>query len=425
MGKTNLSNDEKDSIAHFLLVNSEKGVPFKGKISEAARKWDVTRKTISVWWSREKLKVADGEMIHLPSARVGNTNSRRVYIDKEKMKNLPVKHRSSIDKLAKKLGVGYGTVQRWVKQKKIRKHTNAIKPSLTDSNKLQRLIFSLSSIFVERNSGVVKFKDMSLKIHIDEKWFYITKTTDSFYILEEEEPPYRSCQSKRFITKVMFMCAVCRPLYGDNGELIFDGKLGIFPFIEEVPAARTSKNRQAGTLETKPTTSVTKQVIKDCLINKIIPAIKAKWPENASKDIWIQQDNARPHISDNDPDFRVAANSDVATTTVLELVGAVEDAFVQHVHKKLNFNFLTLQTVIIEIMKCKGHNNFSIPHMRKRVLERLGILPRDLIVEEDLVKECLTYLDEQGQGVVLPHLRGEMQQLISGGVLGEVAVLEA
>ncbi|XP_074271721.1 uncharacterized protein LOC141595657 [Silene latifolia] len=364
-------------------------------------------------------------MIHLPSGRVGNTNARRVYIDKEKMKNLPVKHRSSIDKLAKKLGVGYGTVQRWVKQKKIRKHTNVIKPSLTDSNKLQRLIFALSSIFVERNSGVVKFKDMSLQIHIDEKWFYITKTTDSFYILDEEEPPYRSCQSKRFIPKVMFMCAVCRPLYGDNGELIVDGKLGIFPFIEEVPAARTSKNRQAGTLETKPTTSVTKQVIKDCLINKIIPAIKAKWPENASKDIWIQQDNAMPHISDNDPDFRAAANSDVAATTVLELVGAVEDAFVQHVHKKLNFNFLTLQTVMIEIMKCKGHNNFSIPHMRKSVLERLGIPLRDLIVEEDLIKECLTYLDEQGQGAVLPHLRGEMQQLISGEVLGEVAVLEA
>ncbi|XP_074265531.1 uncharacterized protein LOC141587969 [Silene latifolia] len=239
-----------------------------------------------------KLKVVDGEMIHLPSRRIGNTNARRVYIDKEKMKNLPVKHRLSIDKLAKKLKILYGTVQRWVKQKKIRKHTNAINPSLTDSNKLQMLIFALSSIIVERNSGVAKFKDMSLQIHIDQKWFYITKTIDSFYILEEEEPPYRSCHSKRFITKVMFICAVCKPLYGDNGELIFNGKLGIFPFIKEVPAARTSKNRQAGTLETKPTTSLTKQVIKDCLINKIIPSIKARWPENARKGIWIQQDKA-------------------------------------------------------------------------------------------------------------------------------------
>ncbi|KAK9741269.1 hypothetical protein RND81_03G093500 [Saponaria officinalis] len=53
-----------------------------------------------------------------------------------------------------------------------------------------------------------------------------------------------------------------------------------------------------------------KAIIKDCLINKIIPAIKSKWPTQASKDIFIQQDDARPHISDLDPEFRDAAQSD-------------------------------------------------------------------------------------------------------------------
>lgn len=41
---------------------------------------------------------------------------------------------------------------------------------------------------------------------------------------------------------------------------------------------------------------------------QIIPAIMNKWPEGASKDIFIQQDNARPHIRDNDIDFRDAAS---------------------------------------------------------------------------------------------------------------------
>ena len=44
--------------------------------------------------------------------------------------------------------------------------------------------------------------------------------------------------------------------------------------------------------------------------HQIVPAIKAKWPAHLSKDIYIQQDNAKTHISDNDPDFRKVASSD-------------------------------------------------------------------------------------------------------------------
>ncbi|XP_074298008.1 uncharacterized protein LOC141628807 [Silene latifolia] len=263
---------------------------------------------------------------------------------------------------------------------------------------------------------------MSQQVHMDEKWFYMTRTTERYYIILEEDVQYRACQSKRFKTKVMFMCAVSRPVYGDNGEMIFDGKIGIFPFLEEIPAVRNSRNRPAGTLETKPTNSITEEVIKGCLIHYTIPAIKAKWPQKASKDIFIQQDNTRHLIKDNEPEFRAAANSDgfnihlvfqppknpdlnindlgffsalqtlqheKAATTVLELVKNVKDAFVELQQKKLNFNFLTLQIIMVEIMLTKGYNNFTIPHMRKRVLERLGTLPKDLIVDEIIVRECL------------------------------------
>ncbi|KAL8491781.1 hypothetical protein ACS0TY_023396 [Phlomoides rotata] len=51
--------------------------------------------------------------------------------------------------------------------------------------------------------------------------------------------------------------------------------------------------------------------------NSIIPAIKAKWPSNASKNIIIQQDNAKPHISNNDPDFRLSDLLMQARTSLL------------------------------------------------------------------------------------------------------------
>ena len=44
------------------------------------------------------------------------------------------------------------------------------------------------------------------------------------------------------------------------------------------------------------------------LIDNILPAIRQKWPEGASKTVYIQQDNAKPHILNNDPIFREAAN---------------------------------------------------------------------------------------------------------------------
>ncbi|KAK9727222.1 hypothetical protein RND81_05G266600 [Saponaria officinalis] len=453
MGKGFLTTNEKDSMVHFILANSKKGEPELGIIGDAAAKWGVSRKTAGKWWGRAKEKMALGEPIHLPSHKMGNTNKPRVIINKEAIKAIPKKKRDNMGKLSKQLGIGYGTIQRWVKSGSLKKHTNALHPSLTDANKFQRLIFSLNSTFLDSGDLNVKFKDMSNHVHIDEKWFYLTKTTDTYYILPEEDDPYRSCQSKRFITKVMFMCAVSQPIIDNDGEVIFDGKIGIFPFIEKEPAKRKSKNRAAGVMITKAMDSVTKEVIKACLINKIIPAIKAKWPANACKTIYIQQDNATPHISNKDPDFRVAADSDGFNIKLMfqppnspdlnindlgffrsiqslqneepannteELVAAVEKVYEMHLPSKLNDNFLTLQSVMIEILKCKGHNNFKIPHMRKGVLQREGRLPKDLTVEENLVNECLTYLVQHGYESEIQSLRNELSYNLGDEVLNMV-----
>ncbi|XP_057790012.1 uncharacterized protein LOC131006881 [Salvia miltiorrhiza] len=138
----------------------------------------------------------------------------------------------------------------------------------------------------------------------------MAKGMHRFYLAPGETEPHRTCKSKKFITKVMFMCAVCMPIFNEDGSVLFYGKIGIFPFTHQFPAQRGSKNIPAGTWETKPIQSATKEVVRDCLVNQIIPAIKAKWPANVSKHIYIQQDNARPHISNSNPIFREAADKD-------------------------------------------------------------------------------------------------------------------
>jgi hypothetical protein len=50
----------------------------------------------------------------------------------------------------------------------------------------------------------------------------------------------------------MFLAAVARLRFDDQGNCTFDGKLGIWPFVEKVRAKRASANWPAGMIETKP-----------------------------------------------------------------------------------------------------------------------------------------------------------------------------
>ncbi|KAM3326971.1 hypothetical protein P3S67_002097 [Capsicum chacoense] len=150
-------------------------------------------------------------------------------------------------------------------------------------------------------------------------------------------------------------------------------------------------------METKPIQLVTKDITRPCLIEKVLPAIRAKWPASDSNNpIFVQQDNARPHIGNNDLEFIEAARQDgfdirlcfqpsnssdlnvldlgflrtiqslqyqKVPKNVDELVEAVERSFDEMKAKQLNHVFLTLQSCMIEVTKDSGGNNYKVPHL--------------------------------------------------------------
>jgi len=64
-------------------------------------------------------------------------------------------------------------------------------------------------------------------------------------------------------------------------------------------------------MKVKPITSIKREVIREFMIEKVLPAIRAKWPhEDVNKPIYIQQDNAPSHLELNDPLFCQAAQQD-------------------------------------------------------------------------------------------------------------------
>jgi hypothetical protein len=55
-------------------------------------------------------------------------------------------------------------------------------------------------------------------VHIDEKWFMMTKQNRNYYLLPEEPDPTRAVQRKNLIGKVMFLTTVARRRFDNAGK---------------------------------------------------------------------------------------------------------------------------------------------------------------------------------------------------------------
>ncbi|XP_042012409.1 uncharacterized protein LOC121760879 [Salvia splendens] len=212
-------------------------VPYGGFV-KTAKEFGVNRKTMHKIWAEARKQIQSGVPVSIKDRVKGFKRKDEIQLDVNRVRALSVLERGTIRKMAAKLDLSKSTVGRMVKANHLRPHTNVVKPILTAAKKLARMKWGLTHVQPVAYNGMLKYYTMHNVVHIDEKWFFMTKCTDRYYLLPDEEEPYRSCKSKRFITKVMFMCAVCKPYFAEDGDVIFDGKVDIFPFTTQEPAKR-------------------------------------------------------------------------------------------------------------------------------------------------------------------------------------------
>lgn len=146
-------------------------------------------------------------------------------LDLEKVWFIPLHLITDIRTLAFQSGTVKSSVHRLVQKGKIRSHSSALKPFLTTQNMQARTKFVLKHIQNAILHINPMYDDMFNYVHIEEKWFCVTRTTQKYYLLPYESLPYRACKSKKFITKIMFMSAIARPRYDESGMCIFDVKI--------------------------------------------------------------------------------------------------------------------------------------------------------------------------------------------------------
>ena len=193
--KPNLSPHQRMGIYQLLICREKRDQPGKlqrGTIKEVAAQYGVQPDTISLIWKRGQQSKADGHVAACVKPRMeGRVGRNKIPIDAEKIKSIPLRLRQNIRTMAQQLGTSRSTLHDRIKEGLIKPHSNAIKPFLNDANKIARLEFAISMLDPLKPD---MFQDMMDRVHIDEKWFFITITNNRYYLADGEEPPHRTCK---------------------------------------------------------------------------------------------------------------------------------------------------------------------------------------------------------------------------------------
>lgn len=90
-------------------------------------------------------------------------------------------------------------------------------------------------------------------VHIDEKWFYLKKDKQNYYLLPDRKQTHRYVKSKCFIPKVILLCAMPRPRHGNYRNSFLNREIGMKIFVETVMAKKEFENPPSGSTRTKTT----------------------------------------------------------------------------------------------------------------------------------------------------------------------------
>ena len=137
-----------------------------------------------------------------------------------------------------------------------------------------------------RYPNVAKTKTVGW-IDIDEKWWDMLRKRAVKVHPGQQRRARVQTKSKRFVQKVMGLCAVARPC-GD-----FDGRIGMYRCAREKVAQRRSKFHERGDVCDEDC-DVEAHMFHELVTEKLIPDIYRKM---ADFDIvFVQMDGARPHV---------------------------------------------------------------------------------------------------------------------------------
>uniref|UniRef100_A0ACD5XRX0 Uncharacterized protein n=1 Tax=Avena sativa TaxID=4498 RepID=A0ACD5XRX0_AVESA len=218
-----LTNKQRWEVLRELLRDSKSGRLKKTSTTDVARLLGHGLRQVQEVWKLYKECIREQREVDVSNKRTGNCGRKRIVASLTQVQSIPKRKRQTISALCHAIHMSKTTLHLRFKQGYLRRISSSLKPVLKDHNKKERLRFCIRMIDQNTIHSEPQFFDMEDIVHLDEKWFNMTKNNRTYYLLPEEEDPVRTIQNKNYIGKVMFLVAVARPRYDDEGNLIFDG----------------------------------------------------------------------------------------------------------------------------------------------------------------------------------------------------------
>ncbi|KAI3873835.1 hypothetical protein MKW92_052199 [Papaver armeniacum] len=158
--KKELTNEQRLTIYHFLLKDSNKGRLQKGPVPRAAQLFSVSAATVKRIWKRGKKFEANNLPVDMSSQKPNRAGRKAKGFDSSKIMEIPLRLRTNLRSLAEALHMPKSTVHRYVKKGAIKKHTNTTKPAFTVDIKKKRLEFCLEMLDPSPNKDNLMMKGM-------------------------------------------------------------------------------------------------------------------------------------------------------------------------------------------------------------------------------------------------------------------------
>ena len=421
--KRELCQEKKTEVLLLLLDWHNKNNQKKVNFSAIARNLNCCRRAVAKIWKEyhkalENCGSTENEnhienfrhaaFLKATATHKQNSGRKKIFDPEcfqDEIRQIPLQHRQTQRDLRRQMKVSFDTLHKMLNEGFIEAVGKHVKPRLTEMHRHHRLHFCLDHVMDDGH-----YYDFYNRIHVDECWFYIDRKNRTFYIATDEEDPYITVQNKDHIEKIHFFFAVARPREDTRRGIMFDGKIGFWPFATESEAQRTTHNRPSGT-PVWTSYSVNERTFRNMVTKNLLPAIKKKWPRDSiGEKIFIQMDNATCHRNITEEDqwvkrklnelklnckfyFQPAKSPDLNVLDLgifnclkkrlskekmnhkYELIPKIEKIFAELEVSIINRIFLTLMNVMNEIIKTYGGNFYSLPHMAKEKLTNENNLP--------------------------------------------------
>jgi hypothetical protein len=399
-------------------------LPHGAYVAVATRLGHSTR-TVRRLWKAHGHRATDPNLIqYLGNRRKGKCGQKPIDVVKLQaaVAAAPLEARHTYRSTAHATGFARSTIWDKVGRGDLRAHTTRLKPALTAASRAARLNYCLDKIQADVDAGMARFHNFEDTVFLDEKWFFVDVVRRTYVLAPYEDAPTPTTRHKSHIVKVMLLAAVARPRHDRGRNRAFDGKLGIWPFVVETVAVRSSKNRPRGAPVVTPTT-VDRDAYWSMLLRCLVPAILTKWPKDSIKTIKLQQDNAGPHLPAgafwsgrglaleivcqpaSSPDFNIldlgyfnsiqALQQKRRCKSVVELVQVVKQSFVDLPRFALENVFYTLFRCMEASMLVGGLTTYVIPRANKAKLRKTpGALDRLELCSSDAVVAARAALNE-------------------------------